>query len=73
MPWPFRTPYPVLREASVSLKGSEALIEGTVWAQRGGYLVLKRARLLKRGDNPVPMDGEVVIPIANIEFMQLVG
>lgn len=69
--WPFRR-YPVLREAIVNLKGGDTAFRGVMWEQRGGYLVLRNARLLKGKGEPMPVDGEVAIPAANVEFIQVV-
>jgi hypothetical protein len=68
--WPFRR-YPVLREAIVNLKGGETAFRGVVWGRRDGYLVLRNARLLHGKSEPVPVDGEVAVPVANIEFTQV--
>ena len=72
MMWPFRR-YPVLREAIVNLKGGETAFRGVVWGQRDGYLVLRNARLLVKGKSEgTPVDGEVAVPVANVEFLQVV-
>lgn len=70
MTWSFRR-YPMLRECIVNLKGGETAFRGVVWAQRSGYLVLRNARLLKGKGEAVPVDGEVAVPIANVEFVQV--
>lgn len=70
MTWPFRR-YPVLRECIVNLKGGETAFRAVVWARRGGYLVLRNARLLKGKGAEVPVDGEVAVPIVNVEFIQV--
>ncbi len=68
--WPFRW-YPVLREAIVNLKGGETAFRAVVWGRRDGYLVLRNARLLKGKGEAVPVDGEVAVPLANVEFIQV--
>jgi hypothetical protein len=69
--WPWRR-YPVLRECIVNLKGGETVFRGVVWGRRDGYLVLRNARLLRGKGESVPVDGEVAVPVANVEFMQVV-
>jgi len=71
--WPWRR-YPALRQAIVNLKGGETALEGVVWGQRGGYLVLRNVRMLRSEGKQVnvSMSGEVAIPVANMEFLQVV-
>ncbi|MDD5059286.1 MAG: hypothetical protein PHQ60_15625 [Sideroxydans sp.] len=75
MMWPFRAPYPVLHECLVNLKGGKTAFRGAVWRRRDGFLVLKRAVQLLDEGRPVkrPLDGELVIPEGNIEFLQVLG
>ena len=68
--------YPVLRRVIVSTKTGKSF-RGMLW-QRGkpafgrrGYLVLRNAQLLKARGEVVPMDGEVLIDVANIDFVQV--
>jgi hypothetical protein len=67
--------YPTLRRAIVNLKGDQTAFEGVVWGRRGGYLVLRDVRLLRSEGRKVdtPVDGEVAVPVANIEFVQVEG
>lgn len=44
---------------------------GILWAQRGPLLVLREATLLEAGRAPQPVDGEVVIERARVEFTQV--
>lgn len=68
--------YPVLRRVIVSTKTGMSF-RGLLWRRRrpafgrGGYLVLRNAQLLKARGEVVPMDGEVVIDAANIDFVQV--
>jgi hypothetical protein len=66
--------YPVVRRCIVNLKGDATAFEGAVWGRRGGYLVLKNARMLRSEGQKVdvPVDGEVAIPEGNVEFLQVV-
>jgi len=63
--------YPVLRKVIVNLRTDRAF-RGVLWARRGGYLVLRNAELLKGRSEVVPMDGEVVVPVDNVDFLQVV-
>lgn len=63
--------YPVLRECIVNLKDGETAFRGVVWRRRDGYLVLRNARLLKGKGETVLVDGEVAVPVANVEFIQV--
>jgi hypothetical protein len=46
---------------------------GVLWAKRGPLLVLRDAQLLEAGRAAVPMDGEVVVERARVDFVQVVG
>ena len=70
--WPFDR-YPLARRGIVNLKGGETVFSGVLWRKRGGYLVLRNAQLLRARAESVPMDGEVLVPLGNVEFVQLVG
>ena len=63
--------YPVLQRVIVNTK-TDRTFRGVLWRRRGGYLVLRNAELLKGRGEIVPLDGEVVIPSANVDFMQVV-
>jgi len=64
--------YPVLRKVVVNTK-TERAFRGVLWRRREGYLVLKQAELLRGKGEVVPMDGELLIEAANIDFVQVVG
>lgn len=66
------TRYPVLRQVIVNTKSDKAFA-GVLWARRGGYLVLRNARLLQAGGSSTAVDGEVVIDANNVDFMQVVS
>jgi hypothetical protein len=58
------------RRVVVNLTTGKA-IEGVLWDEQGPLLVLRDAFLHEGGTNgPVPMDGEVVIDRARVEFVQ---
>ena len=68
--------YPVLRRVIVSTKTDKSF-RGILWQRRTlafgrrGYLVLRKVQLLKARGEVVAMDGEVVIDVANIDFVQV--
>jgi hypothetical protein len=66
--------YPTLRRVIVNLKGAEApAFRGVLWQRRGGYLVLRDAQMLRPRMEAVMMDGKVLIPASNVEFIQVIG
>ncbi len=64
--------YPVLRQIIVSTR-TDRSFRGVLWRKRRGYLVLRNAEMLKGRGEVVPMDGEVVIPAENVDFIQVVS
>lgn len=57
--------------AIVNLKTDKAF-RGVVWSTNRQLLVLRSAILLEHG-HETPVDGEVVIDVANIDFMQVLA
>jgi NifB/MoaA-like Fe-S oxidoreductase len=57
------------RRAIVTLLTGRAF-EGVIFAKRGPLLVLRDAAMLE-GGRRVPLDGEVVVERARVEFMQV--
>jgi len=66
------TRYPVLQQIIVNTKTDRAF-RGVLWWKRRGYLVLRNAEMLRGKGEVVPMDGEVVIPAGNVDFIQVVS
>ena len=64
--------YPTLRRVVVNTRTDRAF-RGVLWRKRWGYLVLRNAELVKAGGETVPVDGEVVIDAANVDFMQVLS
>lgn len=60
------------RKVIVNLVGDRA-ISGVLWCRRGGLIVLKQAELHEPGVEPVPMDGDVVVERARVDFVQVAG
>lgn len=52
---------------------SDKAFAGVLWAKRGPLLVLKDATLMQHGAADTPMDGEVLIERARVEFIQVAG
>lgn len=67
-----RPPYPFLRSAIVNTKSGKAF-RGVLYKRAGGYLVLRQAELLKNARESTPLDGETLVPLGEVDFLQLVG
>jgi hypothetical protein len=52
---------------------SDKAFAGVLWAKRGPLLVLKDATLMQHGAADTPMDGEVLVERARVEFIQVAG
>lgn len=63
-------PYPELKAGIVNLKNGGPSFRGVIWQKRGPFLVLRNAELL-RNDGARPLDGEVIVQLADIEFIQV--
>lgn len=62
--------YLMLRQVIVNTKSDKAF-RGVLWRKRWGYLVLKDVALLKAGGEILHVDGEVVLPAENVDFIQV--
>jgi hypothetical protein len=71
--WLWWRPPCVLRTVVVQLVHDDTLaIEGVLWAVRGPWFTIARARLLKAGLEPSRVDGEVILHRSNVAFVQVV-
>lgn len=61
----------VLRTVIINFRGSDEAIKAVLWSSRGQWLTFKQTSLLKAGQPPVPMDGDVVIHRDRVLFMQV--
>lgn len=52
---------------------ADKAFSGILWAKRGPLLVLRDVELLEAGRAPQPVDGEVVIERAKVEFTQVLA
>ena len=68
--WPRR--YPERRTVVVNTKG-QTVFRGVLWQRTRRHLVLKNVALLSPGGGVSPLDGEVLVPAENVEFIQVVG
>lgn len=67
----FQPPF-ILRTVIVNLKDDPtAAIQGALWSARGPWFTLRRAAMLKAGDTPTPLDGDVVVHRDNVSFLQV--
>jgi small nuclear ribonucleoprotein (snRNP)-like protein len=64
--------YPTLRQVVVNTK-TDRSFRGVLWRKRAGYLVLRQAEVLKGRGEMTAVDGEVVIPAENVDFIQVVS
>lgn len=69
MSW-FGNSYPYRYKVIVNLKNQRSF-RGILWAQQGGWLVLKHAELLEERGAPKPVDGDVLIDRRDVEFIQV--
>jgi hypothetical protein len=71
MSWLWWRPPAMLRSVIVNLKDDDLALSGVLWGARGPWLTLRNASLLKPNEPPVPTDGEVLVPRANVAFIQV--
>jgi hypothetical protein len=64
--------YPELRRCIVNLK-SGTTFAGVIWKKRRGFLVLRNVQLLKAKSEAVTMDGELLVYVNDVDFIQVVG
>ena len=63
--------YPTLGGVIVTTRTGRTF-RGVLWRRERGLLVLRNAELMRQGGEPTPVDGEVVIPAENVDFIQVV-
>lgn len=71
MRWPWSPPYGY-RQTVIANTKTKLAFRGVVWQQDHYCLVLRNASLIERG-SAKPVDGEVVIPADNVDFLQVVS
>lgn len=73
----FPRPYPELRRVIINLKSGTA-VRGLLYKHVNGYILLREADLLQSlgkasGVKPAPVDGEVLVGRADVDFIQVVS
>jgi hypothetical protein len=66
----FAPPYPYAHSAIVNTKDGQAF-GGVLWDTRGDFLILRNARMLTGPKSP--LDGDLLLPRANVSFLQVVS
>lgn len=71
--WSFLEPgYPYRQTVIVTLKSGRSF-RGVLWQRAGGFLVLKRAEMVgRREGGALSIDGEILVPSGDVEFVQVV-
>lgn len=59
----------IKRSVVVNLKTDKAF-RGVLWSKRGPLLIVRQATLYDSG-RQLPMDGEVIVERANVDFIQV--
>ncbi len=68
----FRQPPCQRRLVIVNLKDdATTAIKGALWQSTGPWLVLRGAAFLKSNIEPAPIDGEVIVHVENVSFLQV--
>jgi len=62
--------YPELRTVIVNLKTGTSF-RGVIWQRRADYLILKNAFQMIENDIRKSLDGEVLVLMADVEFIQV--
>lgn len=63
-------PYPHLRPSIINLKSGTSF-KGVIWRRTGPWVVIKQAQILHSEGNR-PVDGEVLVQMSDIEFVQVI-
>jgi hypothetical protein len=62
--------WPICKRVLVNLDDGKAF-DGILYARRGPLLILRQARLIEHGVEPVAVDGEVVVERPRVSFIQV--
>lgn len=64
-------PPALLQTVIVNLKDDpNVALHGVLFDWRGRWCILRQASMLKAGEPPTPVDGELLVPASNISFLQ---
>ena len=56
----------------VIVNAGDNAFRGILWRRRGGYLIMRQVVLLRPHAEPLPLDGEVLVPQEQVDFIQVV-
>lgn len=71
MTWRFWQHPALLRECIVNFQDDKATaLRGVLWRTRGGWLEFRNCTLLVQEKPPLRIDGEVLVPVTNVAFLQ---
>lgn len=62
--------WPVCKRVLVNLDDGKA-VEGILYRRRGPLLILRQARFMEPGAEPVDVDGEILIERPRVTFIQV--
>lgn len=62
--------WPVCRRVLVNLVDGRG-IDGILYSRRGPLLIVRQARLLEPGADPVDVDGEILVERSRVSFIQI--
>jgi len=62
--------WPYCKQVLVNTDGGRAF-DGILYARRGPLLILRQAKLIEPGREPVALDGEVLIERPRVTFIQV--
>ena len=69
--WLRGAPPCLLQTVIVNLKDDPTnALHGVLYATHGRWFVLRQASILKAGEPPTPADGELLVHLSNVSFMQ---
>lgn len=69
--WRWFRRYSVLERVIVTTKKGQSF-QGVLKMRRRGFLVLRASRMLRERQDPIVLDGDLVILAENIDFYQVV-
>ena len=62
--------YPITRRVLLKTKTAD-LFNGVLWDRRGAYLVLRDAVAVLPNGQRKPMEAEIAVPMANVDYLQV--
>jgi hypothetical protein len=72
MPWAFWRPPCLLRSVLLNLKADDSTaLEGVLYTTRGPWLTLKNGTVIKAGEPPAAVVGDLIVHRDNVAFIQV--